>query len=255
MEKANREMANSFTAQWQKQWSEDKREIQEQMSQQSSRLARHDRAIEDQKRQIEQLQAQMAQVLGDITNMGGTVPQKKVLADDFDRETDKGIVRVRVSALAKLSDVQAVFDKHVVDAGLRTDMDKIDGADTDRNFIMRFNGQEKVAASRVGKTLAALRSQSGSWKQLSVETPGSATPVPLYLDEDKSRKTIQLERNVRKLKKAATQVLPGTDFVARCSDATLFQMPGWVPVAKLEAPAHNETILRFNGAAPEARAL
>ena len=120
------------------QWSHDKREIQDQLAQQGSHLSRHDRALEDQKLQITQLQTQVAQVLGDITNLGGSVPQKRVLSADFDRDTDKTIVCIRVAALAKIADVRADVDKHASDAGVESSCFAVEGSDADRNFTARF---------------------------------------------------------------------------------------------------------------------
>ena len=177
------------------------------------------------------------------------------LSDDYKRDTDRTIVRLRAGALVRKCDMGDALAVLASAAGMAKEHFNLEGGVLSKFFVVKMAGTPSIAAGRVGKLLGTLRLPDGAWRVLELPLPDGSANTPFYMDEDKSKHTIALERAIKKLRKVALQLDPTKDFVARRSDATLFQMPGWIPIAMVESPAPSELVVRFNGAASAARAL
>ena len=156
-------------------------------------------------------------------------PRLFVDTDDFERNVDPSIIRVRaLDAVARQSIHEAL-------AALRASMHlagefyTIEGKEPGRNFSLRFSGATALAASRVRKFLSLQRTD-GDWTELSALTPDKK-PSRIFLDPDKNKKQMRGELIFRKLLKATRAQHPGLNAGGRKLDSIV--CIDWVPLARI----------------------
>ena len=254
-EAATASATNDAISNLEKKWANERREVQDKLSEHDTRLACAERTAQDQAKQIEKLQADFRKVLRDVETVSSDLPPLYVPDPSYDREVDATILRVRARAAVQKGGLQASLAELSGHAALDVKFWTLDGPALGQNFVLRFSGTPELAARRAGRLRDALKTPSGTWRRL-VARPAveGGEEVEYSVDEDKSKKTIALEKATRKLKNEAKALDPDTDYFARKRDHTLFA-PGWVPIAKVESPAPGELNVRINSASALARAL
>ena len=101
--------------------------------------------------------------------------------------------------------------------------------------------------------MSAVRIAPGKYHDLQVAMPDGIT-TKFFLDPDKSRRTISLERSLRVLRKKLGEAYPDRAFKIRKSDFTVFE-PDWTPICRLFSPGPGEVVLRWAGENEKAEAI
>jgi hypothetical protein len=106
----------------------------------------------------------------------------------------------------------------------------LDGPLLGRRFTIKFKAEPHLAARRARKASLALRTVDGTWREFTVATPaGEATRI--FISEDKSAKTTQLEMATKRLHKAISEYSTAKAHMVKKDGVVTID---WVPIAKVE---------------------
>ena len=170
-------------------------------------------------------------------------------AGDYIRERNTSILRVRTEAEVPLAAIQAAIQPLLVAAQVAIDECEVQGDPLARQFTIAFHGAPVLASRKAAKTQRAQRNSDGTWRRMQAELPAvpgqAAAFTNMYIDMDKSRQDIFLERCTKRLRDLCAQASPaGNKIVAKRQDHILYH--NWVPLATIESPAPFQTIVRWN---------
>ena len=128
-------------------------------------------------------------------------------------------------------------------AGLGLADVEVNGAEIGTRFVVPFSGPAHMAAQRARKTHGVQRDANGKWLELNAALPAGGQ-ARLYLDFDKSNKTILREVWA---KRAAVQLrarYPALPLVARRGDGVV--LSSWRPLARVIAQGEGNIRLDIN---------
>ena len=132
--------------------------------------------------------------------------------EDFDREPDLSIVRLRVQdAITQESLLKAVGE--IFKANSKPADYKIIGQPLDKSFVIQLTGATGLVARRARKFLSLQNPEDG-WKDFHDTTPDN-NETRIYIDKDKNRKQIKKEVLSRKLVRILKAKFPTKDFNAQ----------------------------------------
>ena len=153
----------------------------------------------------------------------------RIAAEGFERAIDTTIVRARtgdkISKAGLLAALQETADEMRLPAGQMV----IDGAEIDKRFTIRFNGNANLAAARAAKFLQ-LQKTGATWRDVGVaDVDGKRQRV--FLDGDKNPKQTRREILTKKLANVLHELYPQAELFANRRQGEV--KIGWVALARL----------------------
>ena len=152
-----------------------------------------------------------------------------IATEGFERAIDTTIVRARtgdkISKAGLLAALQETADEMRLPAGQMV----IDGAEIDKRFTIRFNGNANLAAARAAKFLQ-LQKTGATWRDVGVaDVDGKRQRV--FLDGDKNPKQTRREILTKKLATVLHEHYPQAELFANRRQGEV--KIGWVALARL----------------------
>ena len=152
-----------------------------------------------------------------------------IATEGFERAIDTTIVRARtgdkISKAGLLAALQETADEMRLPAGHMV----IDGAEIDKRFTIRFNGNANLAAARAAKFLQ-LQKTGATWRDVGVaDVDGKRQRV--FLDGDKNPKQTRREILTKKLATVLHELHPQAELFANRRQGEV--KIGWVALARL----------------------
>ena len=131
-------------------------------------------------------------------------PNHELANDTFEREIDPSIISARTLEPVAKEDVLTRLKELAAEVAIEPKHLTVSGPPLARSFTVHMDGEGMLAARRVKKVIESMRTRSG-WRRLDCGTPvGSETQ--LFIELDKSPKTLAEEREARRMRRALDKV-------------------------------------------------
>ena len=208
----------------------------------------HDQALAELRKRVDDLG-------GNLSDLRTAAPPPALHAsDDYHRATDPTILRLRSKLPLPLDSVRTVIEQLAVQVAMPSTNWALEGDALAKAWVVRFSGCPVVAAKRAAKLQVAPRGANGVWCPLLAAAPGgTGATEQIFLDHDKSKAQIALERATKKLSELAKAAAPDLVLFPRRRDFTLFHQ--WAPLARISSDAPGQFLVRWNAENPVARRL
>lgn len=132
---------------------------------------------------------------------------------EWDRALDPAVVRISTEHVHPTADVEAFVQSLIDGADIAGCGVVMSGPPLgDRRFAVRFAGEPRAAARRAAQLLASVRTDTGGWRPLHIDTAGGAQSR-VYLGEDKCLAQIRLEMATKRLATIISTRLSGGERV------------------------------------------
>ena len=227
-------------------WTEQQRDTDEKIAAQAARTAEHDRVFENHDREIAKLRERLDVMQKDLQVAASTTSPSVPIDGDFDRSLDHTILVARSKELVARTAMEHAIQELGEIAGIAGDKwEIVKGEDLAKHFTIKFKGSPAIAGKLVFRMHSAVRISPGKFRDLVVETPDHA-PSTFFLDRDKNKKMLGLERAFRVLRRILNEEFPDQDIRGKKSDAIFFNNK-WEAIVKIECPSPDEYILRYDG--------
>ena len=181
--------------------------------------------------------------------MAETKPQKPhVFSSSFEREVGYSIIKINAGKLVAKGAAAEALAPWLSDAGYQDEWWSLESRDLlSRLFTIRVRGGEGLAARRVAKALAMLRTDNG-WRQFEVPAHSGEGVAKLHISGDKNPRTIKLEVTGRKVRTLLANHLGNSHRVFLDRERGWLSI-GWGPLLKLEvSEGRTPTLVKWNQA-------
>ena len=157
------------------------------------------------------------------------VPLRDDFSDEtFTREIDATILWISSEAILTKPAVLASIVSWLAEANLDESHYELMGLDTSKKFTLQFKGNAGIAANRLSKAAALLRSRDGQWKDFHA-TLLSEGSERFYISRDKNGAQIKRELDTKRLADAwRTVCTDRSEFHTNKSDGVI--SVNWVPI-------------------------
>ena len=164
--------------------------------------------------------------------------------EEFTRPPDRGILRIGTPEEVPKSCIQAGILDWLSEAGIKESDWQLRGPTCGKQFKLVFNGLNGLCARRAKKANLFLKDEDGAWKTIHVQTP-TGNSVRLYIDMDKNRQQLAVERLGKKVANALMAAYPTKKFYLRKAAGLIF-LPGNKGICKLEVPTRDDPQIMWN---------
>ena len=205
------------------------RQITDHAAQVDSRLAAQDTAINEVRRDIDELRRAL--------NVAASArPPPPAPDPSWDREVDPTIVVITSQRAPAKSAVLAALAGMFANASLSEADYQLEGEELSRRYVLRMGGASGLAAMRVRKFLALLHPERNRWERIHCPLPGGAgETTELHMSVDKSPKQVAREIACKKVRLALQPMVPdGKIFVDREDGVLTYK---FLPICKVEPSA------------------
>ena len=166
-------------------------------------------------------------------------------ADDWDSEPDHSILRINFAQgqhATKVS-IESAIRPWMEDTNLKTGQWELIGPASCQRFAIKFIGTAGLGAKRAKAAFTNLKDDTGTYRKM-VATSLSSQEVPMFIDENKSKKQLRGEADARRMAKILRDAVPSRTVVPNKRD---FQVNvDHIPIVKFEPKAGEESNMRWN---------
>jgi len=129
----------------------------------------------------------------------GSLQQPHHTSTAFDRAIDPCLVKLTAAEAVRRTEIVNLAKKLVHDAGMDKSAYEVEGIEHNTQFAIRFCGPPEIGARYTKQLLEAQRKSKTEWYRHSVPSPtDSNKQIPVYINPDKSAKTVKGEIGVRR---------------------------------------------------------
>jgi hypothetical protein len=176
---------------------------------------------------LETAQRQQASAIEELQrslNIAAAVIPIKEYVDEglFARKVDSTLLRINTPDLCTADALRGALASWLADADV-TDSAVLtaDTPSPSKRFTLQFSGTPGLAENRVRKARALLRLAPGSWRTFpDYVTAAGSSSNRVYVDLDKSPKTIKMERDTKRIRKALETTHPDLQFRTNLFDGS-----------------------------------
>lgn len=167
----------------------------------------------------------------------------------WDRPVCAWIAKLSSPQLVSLEAAKDAVKELLADANVHEDEVEwvVEGStgDLSKKFKMLFKGEPRLAARRCSQALGAMRLPQG-WRRMVAKTPeGDGATTPVYMEADKSDKTLQHERLTRRARDACRALKAGENFYIQRSTQQILHSYRAVVRVQLHGPRDEDARLEF----------
>jgi hypothetical protein len=122
----------------------------------------------------------------------------------FNRHVDSTLLKINTPDLVTADALRGALASWLADADCTdTAVLSADGPSPSKRFTLQFSGTPGLAENRVRKARQLLRLGPGNWRAFpNFDNAAGGTCSKIYIDVDKSPKTVKMERDTKRLRKA-----------------------------------------------------
>ena len=208
-----------------------------------SRLSVLESARQDESRQTDFLRKQIQKLTAEVAAASAPRASTTPASAEWHRDADSSILRIRATTATNKTAILDSLAPLLKSAKLEPDEFRLDGDDVGASFTLCLHGTPELAARRAARVHSAQRISDSTWRDIYASLPNGDT-TRIYIDFDKSKAQIFLEKAGKKFKPILASIIPGGTFTLRRRDLALYE--SWAPIAKLESPGPGEIIVRWS---------
>ena len=170
------------------------------------------------------------------SNSGGKIPGGEKQGGFF-RDPDNTVVRISAKEFFTKEMARSLFPKICENSDVEVSKLSIDGPAMSKFFVVRLEGDDRIAAARVSKIMGAMRIDANTFKRFEGKDP-DGRPIDISVNRDKSPATSRKEVLTKRLEQIFKDLYPGLPIVANKREGLLSCK--WVPLARVNVKSQSE---------------
>ena len=167
----------------------------------------------------------------------------KLRSGAWERLPDPTVLKVNAAKIARKSEINDAIIPWLESAGLDQKQFSLEGPMVGKSFTIKFNGEPGRAGICARKALSRMRSSNGTWRSLVASTHGHGD-CKVFVNEDKSKKTIETEMATKKIARITKTLVPKLQIHEVRRDGIIAS--DWIPFIKIVAEIEGDPQLLWH---------